>query len=78
LRFGYAFLAIQLCISAPWLTWAWIRHDIAPARYAFGMGLLLALSAAFVVSVCRSAVLCENAHKPVNSSVRRITTDSAL
>jgi hypothetical protein len=47
-RFGYAFLALQLAIAVPWLTWDFTRREISPARYAFSMGVLAALTVAFM------------------------------
>jgi hypothetical protein len=49
-RFGYRFLALQLAISAPWLTFDFLRGAITPGRYALAMGLLALLTAGFLVS----------------------------
>jgi hypothetical protein len=48
IRFGYAFLAAQVAIAAPWLTWDLFRREIPATRYAFGMGVLAALTIAFL------------------------------
>jgi hypothetical protein len=47
-RFGYALLALQVAIALPWLTWDFANAQIPAGRYAAGVGVLAALSAAFV------------------------------
>ena len=49
MRFGYAFLALQLAIAGPWLTWDYLRGELPSMRYAFGIGMLAALTIAFLV-----------------------------
>ena len=53
-RFGYAFLALQFAIAAPWLTWDFARRQIFAARYAFCLVLLGTLTVAFIIWFRRS------------------------
>jgi len=53
-RFGYAFLALQFAIAAPWLTWDFARGQIFAARYAFCLVLLGTLTVGFIVWFRRS------------------------
>jgi hypothetical protein len=48
-RFGYGFLAVQFAIAAPWLTWDFWRGEITAGRYGLRIGLLVALSAVFIL-----------------------------
>jgi hypothetical protein len=47
-RFGYAFLALQVAIAVPWLTWDFLRGSISGSRYALAMAILAALTIAFL------------------------------
>ena len=49
-RFGYALLALECAIVAPWFTWDLVRGEIGVARFAFAMGLAAAIAIVFVVS----------------------------
>lgn len=53
-RFGYRFLALQLAIAAPWLTFDFLRGQLPALRYAMSLGFLALLTAAFVLSFRRS------------------------
>jgi len=53
-RFGYAFLALQFAIAAPWLTWDFARRQIPAARYVSCLVLLGTLTAAFIFWFRRS------------------------
>jgi hypothetical protein len=57
-RFGYRFLAVQLAISVPWLTWDLYRGRgsgrFGAPQYGFSMGLLALLTAAFLFAFRRS------------------------
>ena len=54
-RFGYAFLALQLAIATPWLTWDFYRGAASGPRYAFSMVLLAALTVAFILRFRQAA-----------------------
>ena len=49
MRFGYGFLALQLSISAPWLTLDFMRHEMTVSSYAAGVGSLALLTIAFLL-----------------------------
>lgn len=49
IRFGYRFLALQLSISVPWLSWDFTRHEITGARYALSMAFLGVFTVAYIV-----------------------------
>jgi hypothetical protein len=57
-RFGYAFLALQLAITVPWLSWDFYRGgtsgDFGLVPYLRSMIIVLCLSAAFVFSFVRT------------------------
>ncbi|PWT90282.1 MAG: hypothetical protein C5B56_05665 [Proteobacteria bacterium] len=44
-RFGYAFLAIQVAISGCWFSWDFVRGEITAARFAVALLLLGAVTA---------------------------------
>src|SRR5262249_47071116 len=49
-RFGYRFLALQLAITAPWLTFDFLRGAIPPGRYVFALGFLALFTGVFLMS----------------------------
>ena len=53
-RFGYGFLALQLAITVPWLTYDFMRGQIPVARYAFALTILAGFTASFLVRFRRS------------------------
>jgi hypothetical protein len=57
-RFGYAFLAMQLAIVIPWLSWDFHRGgtsgNFGLVPYLRSMGLLVCLSAIFIFSFART------------------------
>jgi hypothetical protein len=53
-HFGYAFLALQFAIAAPWLTWDFAHRQILAVRYAFCLALLGTLTVAFIIWFRRS------------------------
>jgi hypothetical protein len=48
-RFGYAFLAVQLAIATPWLTYDFVRGVLPLPRYGFALATLAALTAGYLV-----------------------------
>jgi hypothetical protein len=54
MRFGFWFLALQLSIAVPWLTWDFVRHQSSLQRYATGLGLLALISISFAAWFRRS------------------------
>ncbi len=53
-RFGYRFLALQLAISTPWLTFDVVRGAMTLGRYTVSLGLLALITVAFLISFRRS------------------------
>jgi hypothetical protein len=57
-RFGYAFLAMQLAIVIPWLSWDFYRGgtsgNFGIVPYLRSMAVLVCLSAAFIFSFARA------------------------
>ena len=46
-RFGMGFLAVQIAIAAPWLTWDYLRHRLTGMVFAESIILLALLSLGF-------------------------------
>jgi hypothetical protein len=53
-HFGNRFLALQLAIATPWLTFDFVRGQASAHRYAMGLSLLGLLTVAFLFSFRRS------------------------
>ncbi len=53
-RFGYLFLALQVTIAVPWLTYDFVQGEISPARYAIKIVCVAVLIAAFIAWFGRS------------------------
>lgn len=52
--FGYRFLAFQLSITVPWLTFDFLRGQTSVRSYAIGLGVLALLTASFLFTFRRS------------------------
>ncbi len=52
-RFGKAFLVVQVAISAPWLTGDYLRHRMSGTAFGLAMLVLGALTVGFVVFFAR-------------------------
>jgi hypothetical protein len=61
IRFGYWFLLLQLAISAPWLTWDFVRHEVTAVRHGLSMASLGLLTVVYVAwfTVSRRRALLE-------------------
>lgn len=74
IRFGYWFLALQLSISVPWLTWDFGRAQISSTRYGLAMGSLALLTAAFLFWFPRSRRRASLELSRVQETMRMLVT----